>query len=399
VGISEVEFLGPDDEAEPESDDDAAPAGGDGAATAAAQAGATSAARTDGPASARTSAAAAESDRESLGSEPPRRRIQLPGFAVPARLRANGWITPVTTLLAVLILAVAGGAFAIVRHQERTADDFDLTLISAQYTLRQDASGIDLAMAVQNMGSTMIELTGVSIYQPGLIRFSQAEEAPGVTEFEVGSPQQSAFGLGTAINPIAISPRDVEMVTVPFRYDCSNRAEPPVTRTVGITGFSSRGNSRTVQLALPLDATPWQSRDALRTALCDQPSPQADLKVSYGGYGNTLIGLTPVRFNYSLTLTAPSSTPVTISSISQDNPGISATTDPPVPITVLDGQTVRLTVTWRVMSCVIATSVHAVPGVRITASANQTTQSWDAKLGAQFTKDLDAEISTVCSGG
>jgi hypothetical protein len=51
------------------------------------------------------------------------------------------------------------------------------------------------------------------------------------------------------------------------------------------------------------------------------------------------------------------------------------------------------------MSCVIATSVHAVPGVRITASANQTTQSWDAKLGAQFTKDLDAEISTVCSGG
>ncbi|HEU5428067.1 MAG TPA: hypothetical protein VFU74_14400 [Actinocrinis sp.] len=393
MGISEVEFLGPDDEAEPEPD---ANASADADADADSPVGSTSSARSATPTRSDT---AAESDREALGSEPPRRRVQLPGLALRRRIRANAWITPVTTLLVVLVLAVAGGAYAVVRHQDRTSDDFDLTLISAQYTLRQDASGIDLAMAVQNMGSTMIELTGVSIYQPGLIRFTQAEEAPGVTEFEVGSPQQSAFGLGTAINPVAISPRDVEMVTVPFRYDCSTRTEPAVTHTVGITGFSSRGNSRTVQLALPLDATPWQSRDALRTALCDQPSPQSDLKVGYGGYGDTMVGLTPVHFNYSLTLTAPPSTVVTVSSISQDNPGISATTDPPVPVTVLDGQTVRLTVTWRVMSCVIATSVHSAPGVEITALANQTTQTWDAKLGAQFTKDLDAEISTVCSGG
>ena len=375
MGISEVEFLGSDDEPEPEpetdNDDDTEAA----------------------------AAAAAESDRESVGAEPPRRRFQMPGLVPRGRVRATAWVTPVTVLLAVLILAVAGGAYAVVRHQDRPGDDFDLTLISAQYSLRQDASGIDLQMAVQNMGSTMVELTGVSIYQPGLIRFSQAEEAPGVTEFEAGSPQQSAFGLGTAITPIALSPRDVEMVTVPFRYDCSNHGEPPVTHTIGLTGFTAHGDSHSVQLALPLNSTPWQARDQLRMALCDQPSPQADLKVAYGGYGDTLAGLSPIRFNYALTLTTPQATAVTVDSISQDNPGISATTDPPLPVTVLDGQTVRLTVTWQVMSCVIATSVHSVPGVQITAVANQTTQSWDAKLGAQFTKDLDAEISTVCSGG
>lgn len=379
MGISEVEFLGSDDEAEPEPDT-------------------SSGTGPDSSAESR-STGSAQADREAVGTEPPRRGLPLLAFPLGPRLTARAWITPVTVLLAVLVLAVAGGAYAVARQQSRVGDDFDVTLISAQYTLRQDASGIDLSMAVQNMGSTMVELTGVSIYQPGLIRFSQAEEAPGVTEFEVGSPQQSAFGLGTAITPIPLSPRDVEMVTVPFRYDCSNNAEPPVTRTVGLTGFSARGNSHTIQLALPLDTTPWQSRDALRTALCDQPSPQADLKVAYNGYGDTLLELTPVHFNYSITLTAPQATAVTVSSISQDNPGISATTDPPLPVTVLDGQSVRLTVTWRVMSCVIATSVHSADGVEITAAANQTTQTWDAALGAQFTKDLDAEISTVCSGG
>jgi hypothetical protein len=374
VGISEVEFLGSDDEPEPEPE-------------------------TDNDNDNDAEAAASESDREAVGAEPPRRRFQPPGLALRERVRADAWITPVTVLLAALILAVAGGTYAIVRHQDRPGDDFDLTLISAQYTFRQDASGINLQMAVQNMGSTMVELTGVSIYQPGLIRFSQAEEAPGVTEFEAGSPQQSAFGLGTAITPIALSPRDVEMVTVPFRYDCSNQSEPPATRTVGLTGFTAHGNSHSVQLALPVEATPWQEGEQLRWALCNQPSPQADLKVAYGGYGDTLAGLSPIRFNYTLTLTTPQTTAVTVNSISQDNPGISATTDPPLPVTVLDGQTVRLTVTWQVMSCVIATSVHSAPGVQITAAANQTTQSWDAKLGAQFTKDLDAEISTVCSGG
>jgi hypothetical protein len=368
VGISEVEFLGPDDEAEPEPDAEADAAS----------------ARSD----------AAESGPESVGSEPPR-RFRLPGLGG----RADAWVTPVTLLLAVLILVVAGGVYAVVRHKDRVSDGFDVVLISAQYTMRQDASGINLTMAVQNTGSTMVELTGVSVLQPGLIRFSQSEAAPDVTAFDAGSQQQSAFGPGTAITPIALAPKDVEMVIVPFRYDCANKALPPVNRNVGLTGFTAQGNSRSTQLVLPPDATPWQSGGLMRSDLCNQPSAQADLEIAYDGYGNTLMALTPVRFNYTITLTAPAATSVTVSSISQDNPGISATTDPAVPITVLDGQSVRLTVTWRVMSCVIATSVHLADGIEITATANQSVQTWHAKLGPQFTKDLDAEISTVCSGG
>lgn len=390
MGISEVEFLGSDDDAEPDDESQARPGpdpeSGPGPGTGLDRA-----------------TGSAQSDREAVGIEPPRRRFRTPGLApglaVSRRLRASGWVTPATVLLAVLILAVAGGAFAVVRHQNQGGDDFDLSLISAQYSMRQDASGIDLAMAVQNSGSSMVELTGVSVDQPGLIRFSQNEQAPGIYEYEAGSPQQVPLGLGSQITPVALAPKDVEMVTVPFRYDCSKTTQPPVTRAVGLTGFSARGAAHTVRLPLPLDTTPWQARDALRDALCNQPSPQADLKVAYNGYGDTLMELTPVRFNYRITLTAPASTTVTVDSVSQVNPGISASTDPAVPVTVLDGQSVQLTITWQVMSCVIATSVHSVDGVEITASANQTVQTWKANLGAQFTKDLDAQISTVCSGG
>lgn len=393
MGISEVEFLGPDDESEPEPDDAARPD-----ANRDPEAGA--------GAGADPRSGSARSEREDVGSEPPHRRFQLPpalrrspAFALGRRLRAAGWVTPATVLLAVLILAVGGGAYAVTRHQAQAGDDFDVALVSAQYTLRQDASGLDLSIAVQNNGSAMIELTGVSVEQPGLIRFSQNEQAPGIFEYEAGSPLQVPLGLGTAITPVALAPKDVEMLTVPFRYDCSKTTDPPVTRTVGLAGFSARGASHTIRLPLPLESTPWQAGDALRAALCAQPSPQADLKIGYGGIGDTLMELTPVRFNYSVTFTAPATTAVTIESVSQDNPGIAAATDPALPVTVLDGQSVRLTITWRVMSCVIATSVHSADGIEITASANQAVQSWDAKLGARFTKDLDGEISTVCSGG
>ncbi len=361
VGISEVEFLGSDDDAEPD---------GDGAAGTA------------------------------PGSEPPRRRPWPAGSVLREHLPAGRWVTPVTALLAALLLAVAGGAYAVVRQQSRTGDDFSVAMISAQYTLRQDASGIDLVMAVQNTGATMVELTGVSISQPGLIRLADGPQAPGTAEYEAGAPGVSPLGVGTQITPVALAPRDVEVVTIPFRYDCSSTGRPPVTRRVGLGGFSAHGAFHSLRIDLPLtDGTPWQDGDMLRSALCDHPSPQADLKISYGGVGNVLTGLTPIRFNYSVTLTAPADTSVIVESIAQDNPGISASTDPGLPVTVLDGQSVRRTITWQVMSCVIATSVHSADGVRITATANQSTQSWDAKLGAQFTKDLDAEINTVCSGG
>lgn len=304
---------------------------------------------------------------------------------------------PVVASLLVLVLVIAAAAYAAVQR-DKSGDDFGVTLISAQYTIRQDASGIDLTLALQNNGSTMIELTGVSVYQPGLIRQTQTGDGAGVTETEAGATTASALGPGTAIGPLAITPRDVEVVTVPFRYDCGVSTFPAVSRSLSLAGFSARGTARTEQLTLPSDVTPWEGGDVVRSALCDQPTPKSDLTIKYGGIGDTLMLLSPPEFNYSVVLSAPTSTPVTVSSISQDNPGISTSVDPTTPITVLDGQTVRLTVTWRVMSCVIATSSHSADGVNITASALQTVQTWDAALGAQFTKDLDSEISTVCSG-
>ncbi|MBS2962908.1 hypothetical protein KGA66_07630 [Actinocrinis puniceicyclus] len=394
MGISEVEFLGSDDDAEPDEP------GATGTVPDRRDAGTAPAGTTDTPTAHAEAAGSPRTRVETLGSEPPRRRLRFLDPVSQQRIAASRWVTPVTALLAALILAVGGGVFAVMRHQSQSTDEFSITMVSAQYTLRQDASGIDLMMAVQNTGATMVELTGVSIYQPGLIRFAQSGQAPGTAEYEAGAPGVSPLGVGTGITPVALAPKDVEVVAVPFRYDCSRSGEPPVTRTVSLGGFSSRGAFHALKVALPLtDATPWQGSDVLRTALCDRPSPQADLKITYNGIGDVLAELTPVRFNYSVTLTAPADTSVTVSSLSQDNPGISASTDPGLPVTVLDGQSVRLTISWRVMSCVIATSVHSVNGVQITATANQSVQTWDARLGPQFTKDLDAEISTVCSGG
>ncbi|HEV2347405.1 MAG TPA: hypothetical protein VGS97_25140 [Actinocrinis sp.] len=305
---------------------------------------------------------------------------------------------PVAALSAALLVVVTAAAFAVVT-QQRQSDDFDVTLISAQYTMRQDASGIDLALALQNAGPTMIELTGVAVYQPGLIRSTQTGDAAGVTESEAGATTASALGPGTAITSLALTPKDVEIVTVPFRYDCAVSSFPAVSRSVGLAGFSARGTAHTARLTLPAYVTPWQPGGVLRSALCNQPTPESDLNVRYAGIGSTLMQLTPVRFDYTISLTAPTATPVTVSSISQDNPGIAASVDPALPIEVLDGQTVLVTITWRVMSCVIATSDRSAVGVKITASAEQSVQTWDARLGAQFTRDLDAEITTVCSGG
>jgi hypothetical protein len=355
VGVSEIEFLGSGDD-----DEDAEPG-------------------EPGPGS--------DSDGDDSGRDhgSVRRRYRRPSRAVAA-------------LLAALLVVVAVAAVAFVK-QDRQSDDFDVSLLSAQYTMRQDASGIDLALAVQNTGSSMIELTGVAVYQPGLIRFTQTGDTAGATESEAGAATASALGPGTAIASLALTPKDVEVVTVPFRYDCGLSGFPPVNHTLSLAGFSARGTARTARLTLPADVTPWQPGGVLRSALCNQPTPQSDLNVRYAGIGSTLMQLAPVRFDYTVALTAPTATPVTVTSISQDNPGIAASVDPALPIEVLDGQTVLVTITWRVMSCVIATSAHSADGVKITASAQQSVQTWDAKLGSQFTRDLDAEITTVCSGG
>ncbi len=389
VGISEVEFLG----SGPEDDDEVAATTGSGNATG-------TGTETDsdgtGPGSTAsrsgTADAASEAEIGEAGYSAPR----LLWYQRRVRVRRPG--APVVALLAAVLVVAAVAGFAFAR-QSRAADDFSITVVSAQYTLPKDASGIDLAVAVQNTGSSMVELTGLAVYQPGLTRVTQTGDVLGATEAEAGASTMSALGSGTAITPVAMPPKDVEIITVPFHYNCGTKATPPTTRSFSLAGFSARGTARTAQLALPLDVTPWQDGDVMRAAVCGLPTPESDLKIAYGGLGNTLMELTPVHFNYSILLTAPATTSVTVDSVSQDNPGISGSVDPGLPVVVLDGQTVRLTVSWRVMSCVIATGVRSGDGVQITASANQTVQTWHAALGAQFTKDLDAEVSTVCSGG
>jgi len=380
VGISEVEFLGsgPEDDDEPEPEPEAAVGTGNG---------------TEPGSAAEPPAAAGPDSGVEIGEA---------GYSAPRplwyrrrRLRPS---RPVAALLAALLVVSAAAAFAFAR-QAQGADDFSVALISAQYTLPKDASGIDLALAVQNTGSTMVELTGVAVYQPGLTRVTQTGDVLGATEAEAGASTMSALGSGTAITPVAMAPKDVEVITVPFHYNCGTSATPTPARGFSLAGFSARGTARTAQLTLPDSATPWVAGNYLRSAVCGLPTPESDLKITYGGLGNTLMELTPVSFNYSILLTAPLTTSVTVDSVSQDNPGISGSVDPGMPVVVLDGQTVRLTVSWRVMSCIIATSVRSGDGVQITASANQAVQTWHATLGAQFTKDLDAEVTTVCSGG
>jgi hypothetical protein len=294
---------------------------------------------------------------------------------------------------AALVLAVAASGFTVMRHDQSTGDEFDVSLVAASYTLPQDASGIVLNLTVRNGGPAMVDLTSLAVDQPGLIRAN-----PNLTGTPYDATQPMA-ATTNAISPLPMPPQDIEVVTVPFYFDCTISTNPPAASSIRVTGVSARGGTRNEVLALPSDATPWDEGDTARAAVCAKPSPQSDLTVKYGGIGNTLAQLEPVRFDYTIALTAPPATNVTVTGIAQDNPGIAASADPGLPAVVLDGQTVRLNVTWRVMSCVIARSVPTGNGVEITAFVGQATQTWHASLGAQFTKDLDAEITTVCSGG
>ena len=306
---------------------------------------------------------------------------------------------PVLVSLVAALVVVAAAAFAAVQH-DRSGDDFGVSLISAQYTVRQDASGIDLTLALQNTGSSMIELTGVSVYQPGLIRLTQTGDAAGVTETEAGATTASALGPGTAITSIAVTPKDVEVVTVPFRYDCGISNLPPVSRAVSLAGFSARGTARTARLALPTSVTPWQAGSVVRSALCNQPNPASNVSLAYiGENGSTHSSpQAPIQFSYSAELTSSGTVPIAISSISQDNPGIATSVDPSMPITLIHGR-VQLTVTWWVTNCIIATSARSADGVKITATAQQDVQTWDVKLGSRFNSDLASGISIQCSGG
>lgn len=306
---------------------------------------------------------------------------------------------PVIASLLAVVLVAAAAAFSAVQ-KNRSGNDFGVSLISAQYIVRQDASGIDLTLALQNTGATMIELTGVSVYQPGLVRLTQTGDAAGVTETEAGATTGSELGPGTAIASTALTPKDVEVVTVPFRYDCAVSALPPVSRSVSLAGFSARGTARTAQLTLPSGVTPWQGGSVVRSALCGEPAPRSNVALRYGGEtGSTQTPGGPLQYTYTAALIASGPSPVTVSSVSQDNPGVATFVSPRLPVTLIGGESVNLTITWYVSNCVIATSAHSADGVKITASARQTVQTWDATLGGQFTRDLASGISTACSGG
>lgn len=365
MGISEIEIVGSDDEDDGDFDDlgDFGDQSGDGAGS------------------------GQGSGSDSGSSSPWRRWLRPPNAPVIASLLA-------------VVLVVAGAAFAAVQ-KDQSGDDFGVSLVSAQYIVRQDASGIDLTLALQNTGSTMIELTGVSVYQPGLIRMTQTDDAAGVTETEAGATTASALGPGTAISTLALTPKDVEEVTVPFRYDCVDSALPPVSRSVGLAGFSARGTARTARLTLPPGVTPWEGGDVVRSALCNQPSPESHLALLYRGEGGntqtTLDG--QIENTYTVMLIASGGAPVTVSSLSLDNPGIVTSVSPGLPRTINSGESLTVTLTWHVSNCVIATSAHSADGVKITASVRQSVQTWDATFGGLFLAALAAGISTACSGG
>jgi hypothetical protein len=353
VGISEIEFLGsgaPDEDAPPQSPPDTQPAAA-------------------GP-----------------GGAPQSRDAPSPFAQIRALRIADLPGGRVTAVLAALLATAAAAAFAVVRQDRSAADAFDLSLISASYTLTQDASGIDLSLALRNTGSTLVELTAVGVTQPGLIRLARdsATAAP--------PPARDA------IAPTTIPPGAVEQLTVPFRYDCASHATAPVARTVSLTGLSARGTARTEQLALPPAATPWDPGGFMRSTACGQPAPETELAVRYGGPGRNRMDVAPVRDVYTVVLTAPNAVPVTVENVDQDRQGIALDVDPALPAEVLDGQSVTLTVSWRVTDCAAAATAHP-DGVEITAAVSRTAQTWHAPLGDQFAADLAARIRAVCPAG
>lgn len=397
MGISEIEILGSDDEDDGDgraSESGSGEANGSGAGPGG---GGGPGASGSGSGSGRGSVFAAWRlwrqsflRRQSVGWDQP----------LPWRRWLRPTNAPVIASLLAVVLVVAAAAFAAVQ-KNRAGNDFAVSLVSAQYLVRQDATGINLTLALENTGSTMIELTGASVYQPGLVRLTQTGDATGVTETEAGATTTSALGPGTAIASMALTPKDVELVTVPFRYDCGVSTLPPVSRVVSLAGFTARGTARTARLALPSGVTPWTGGNVVRSALCDEPKPESNVDLAYvAETGTTQAPLGgPTQHTYLATLRASGPAPVTIISISPDNPGIATLITPRLPITLISGEKVQLGVTWYVTNCVIATSAHSADGVKVTASARQTVQTWDATLGGRFITDLASGISTACSDG
>ena len=287
--------------------------------------------------------------------------------------------TPAAALLAVVVTVVAALGLAV-STGSATGGRFDLAVASASYTTSPDEIGITLTVSVRNTGPAMVELTDLAVAQPGLI------------------PSGTNGGFMQAGLPTAIPPGQAVSVPLVFTFDCRIATEPQAATTARASGYDTRGVARSQTLSLPSSADPWSIGGATRPGFCAIPAPKSDLKIQYVGVGDTLTALNPIRFVYTVLFQAPPTRSITLAAITHDNPGITAAYDPPLPLTVLEGQTVRVTATWQVLNCVLAKNDASSSGLQIMASNPREAENWLADLGPQFARDIAADIEAVCPG-
>jgi hypothetical protein len=303
----------------------------------------------------------------------------LPAAAPPRPYRP--WPpSPAAALMAVAVTIAAALGLAVTTGGA-AGGRFDLVVVSAGYSVPRGSTSMVLDLSLRNVGGSIIELTDLSIVQPGLI------------------PSSVDNGFGLPPLPVALPPQRTVSVPLIFSFDCGTRTRPAAATTAQAFGYDTRGAARVTRLALPSSADPWLAGGQVRGNVCSMPTPQDDLTVRYGGSGGVLLGRTPVRFVYTVLLTAPSTRSVTVAGLTHDNPGVTATFDPPLPITVLDGQTVRVTVTWQVLNCVLARDGTVAGGVQVMAANPREVENWDARLGALYARDMAAQIQLACLKG
>ena len=318
-------------------------------------------------------------DADGSGHGPDVRRSGLPGSGWEPPHRFRPWPpSPSVAVGAVVVTVVAALCLALLPGR-LNGGRFDLAVVSASYSSAADETGIVLNVSVENLGSSMVELTQLAVAQPGLI------------------PSGTNGGFMQAGLPTAVPPGQQVTVPLVFTFDCKLSSEPPAATTADADGFDANGVARSATLRLPASADPWTLAGQARPSFCAIPAPQNDLTVSYGGSDAVPGPSSPAHFAYTVLLTAPPTRSIDVAGLTHDNPGLIASFDPSLPMTVLDGQTIRLTVTWRILNCALAQDgTGEADGVEIMASNQREAENWDAHLGPGFAHDLAADIGAAC---
>jgi hypothetical protein len=311
------------------------------------------------------------------GAEDRRSGLTGSGWEPPHRFRP--WPpSPSVTVGAVVVTVLAAPCLGLLPGR-LGGGRFDLAVVSASYTTAPDEIGIVLNVSVENFGSSMVELTQLAVAQPGLI------------------PSGTNGGFMQAGLPTAVPPGQEVTVPLVFTFDCKASSKPLAATTADAEGFDADGVARTATLHLPASADSWAVAVQARPSFCALPAPQNDLTVTYGGSDNVPGPPSLAHFAYTVLLTAPPTRSIDIAGMTHDNPGVIASFDPGLPLTVLDGQTVRLTVTWRILNCALAQDgVGGADGVEIMASNQREAENWVAHLGPGFAHDMAADIRGVC---